>query len=54
MFKICDNLSQKLPKNLIGKLPDSKIIEAEILKELGAERLSKDKSKMRKAKSKRL
>jgi len=46
-------LTKKLPKNLIGKLPDSKVIEAEILKELGAERILKDKSKMRKAKSKR-
>lgn len=35
---------------LIGKLPDSKVMEAEILKELGAERPLKNKPKMRKAK----
>ncbi|MCC6325465.1 MAG: hypothetical protein DCC43_12290 [Candidatus Brocadia sp.] len=46
-------LTKKLPKNLIGKLPDSSVIEAEILKELGAEEVLKDKSKKRKPKSKR-
>ncbi|OQY97620.1 MAG: hypothetical protein B6D35_14400 [Candidatus Brocadia sp. UTAMX2] len=46
-------LTKKLPKNLIGKLPDSRVIEAEILKELGAERPLKSKPKTRREKGKR-